>query len=75
MTHDDTQLPKLFQPVERSSRRAMTQSGSGPLDGVITAVFLVQAIQEIDQSTEVDREVLLATVLCAAWPTRRSQNQ
>jgi hypothetical protein len=51
------------------------ESGSGPLDGLVTPALVAKAIGEIDQGSEVDRDVLLATLLCAAWPTRRSQNQ
>jgi hypothetical protein len=51
------------------------ESDSGPLDGVVTPALVAKAIEEIDQSSEVDCDVLLATLLCAAWPTRPAQNQ
>jgi hypothetical protein len=51
------------------------ESDSGPVDGVVTPALLAKAIEEIQQSTEVDGDVLLATLLCAAWPSRPAQNQ
>jgi hypothetical protein len=46
-----------------------------PFDAVVAAAVVAKAIDEIDKSSEVDRDFLLSTLLCAAWPTRPAQNQ
>jgi hypothetical protein len=48
---------------------------SRPPDAATAAALVARAISDIDGSGEVDRDVLLSNLLCAAWPTRPAQNQ
>jgi hypothetical protein len=50
------------------------ESDSGPLYRMITPELVARTIVNIDQSGEVDRDVLLANLLSKVWPTRHSQN-
>jgi hypothetical protein len=43
--------------------------------GTATAAFLADMIEEIDGSTDEDREALLWALMCAAWPTRATEDQ
>jgi hypothetical protein len=51
------------------------ESDSGvPLYRMLTAELVARTILKIDQSSEVDRDILLANLVGRVWPTRRSQN-
>jgi hypothetical protein len=39
-----------------------------------TAELVGRTILSIEQSSEVDRDVLLTNLVCRVWPTRYSQN-
>ncbi len=39
------------------------------------AVAAVVAVRDIAGSRGIDRDALLSALMCAAWPTRRAQNQ
>jgi hypothetical protein len=47
---------------------------SGPLYRLVTVELVARTILSIDQSSEVDRDVLLTNLVCKVWPTRHSQN-
>ena len=46
-----------------------------PFDPVFTAALVLRAIDDIDESSEEDREALLSALLCAAWGPDWAQNQ
>jgi hypothetical protein len=46
-----------------------------PLDPKSAAALVVRVIDEIDASSEEQRDVLLADLLCAAWGSISAQNQ
>jgi hypothetical protein len=45
-----------------------------PLDPVTAAALVLRVIDEIDVSSEEDRDSLLSDLLCAAWGSRWAQN-
>jgi hypothetical protein len=53
-------------------RRQQGPADRGPADPVFTVAL---AIREIDWSDTESREVLLADLLCAAWPSSAAQDQ
>jgi hypothetical protein len=38
-----------------------------PLDPILAAALVMRVIDDIDESTEEQREALLSALLCAAW--------
>jgi hypothetical protein len=46
-----------------------------PLDPQSTAALVVRTIDDIDNSSEAERDELLANLLCAAWGSIAAQNQ
>jgi hypothetical protein len=46
-----------------------------PLDPVSAAELVVRTVEESARRTEHDTDVLLADLLCAAWPSRSAQDQ
>jgi hypothetical protein len=46
-----------------------------PLDPVSAAALVVHAIDDVDASSEEDRDQLLCELLCMAWGSIRAQNQ
>jgi hypothetical protein len=46
-----------------------------PLDRASTAALVVRAIDDLDTSTEEQRDDLLGELLCAAWGSIWAQNQ
>jgi hypothetical protein len=46
-----------------------------PLDPIATAALVVRTVDEIDASTEEQRDLLLSDLLCAAWGSIWAQNQ
>ncbi len=46
-----------------------------PLDPILVAALVMRAIDDIDESTEEEREALLSALLCAAWGNLCSLNQ
>jgi hypothetical protein len=51
------------------------ESNDWPLDPVATGALVVQTVDEIDASTEEQRDLLLSDLLCAAWGSVWAQNQ
>ena len=51
--------------------------GVPPVDVMSAADLVRRAIRDIDadHSADTDNKVLLADLLCAAWPTPRAQSQ
>jgi hypothetical protein len=49
--------------------------GETPLDPIRAAELVSRAIDDIDVSTEEQREALLSDLLCAAWGSIWAQNQ
>ncbi len=46
-----------------------------PLDRISTAALVVRVIDELDTSSEEQRDELLCELLCAAWGSILAQNQ
>ncbi len=46
-----------------------------PLDRAATAALVVRVIDDVDVSSEEDRDQLLSELLCSAWGTVWAQNQ
>jgi hypothetical protein len=46
-----------------------------PLDAVSAAALVARVVSELLRSSEEDQVILLSNLLCAAWPTRRAQDQ
>lgn len=46
-----------------------------PLDTATATVLVRRLVQELDNSTLEQRDVLLADLLCAAWPSCCAQEQ
>jgi hypothetical protein len=46
-----------------------------PLDSKAAAALVVRVIDDIDESSEERCDLLLASLLCAAWGSLRAQNQ
>ena len=44
-----------------------------PLDSDSAATLIARVLADIDRSSDQRRDVLLADMLCAAWPTRVAQ--
>jgi hypothetical protein len=53
----------------------MMEPDGGPLDAVSAAALVARVVSELLRSSEEDKVVLLSDLLCAAWPTRRAQEQ
>jgi hypothetical protein len=53
----------------------MMEPEGAPSDWVSVAALVVRVIDEIDHRDTHDHDALLSDLLCAAWPTRRAQNQ
>jgi hypothetical protein len=51
------------------------ESEVGPVDVANTADLVGRAIRDIDASGMAEIDVLLTDLLCAAWPTPRTQSQ
>jgi hypothetical protein len=51
------------------------EPNSWPLDPITAAALLTRVIDDIDASTEEQRDDLLADLLCAAWGSILAQNQ
>jgi hypothetical protein len=49
--------------------------GVPPVDVMSAADLVRRAIRDIDADHTADSNVLLADLLCAAWPTPRAQSQ
>jgi hypothetical protein len=47
----------------------------GHLDAVSAAALVARVVSELLRRSEGDEVVLLSDLLCAAWPTRRAQDQ
>ncbi|HWG09168.1 MAG TPA: hypothetical protein VN672_09185 [Solirubrobacteraceae bacterium] len=54
---------------------AMMESENGPLDAATAAALVVRTIEELDDRSCDDSAALLSDLLCAAWPSRWSQDQ
>ncbi len=46
-----------------------------PLDRVKTAALVLRVIDELDASSEEQRDALLCELMCAAWGSISAQNQ
>jgi len=46
-----------------------------PLDPVSTAALVIRVIDDLDASSEEQRDTLLCELLCAAWGSILAQNQ
>jgi hypothetical protein len=53
----------------------MMEPDGGPLDAVSAAALVARVVSQLRRSSEEDQVVLLSDLLCAAWPTRRAQEQ
>jgi hypothetical protein len=53
----------------------MMEHQNWPLDPIAAAALVVRAIDDIDESSEEDRDALLSDLLCAAWGSIWAQNQ
>jgi len=53
----------------------MMEPNIWPLDPLSIAALVARTIDNIDSSTEEDRDDLLANMLCAAWGSILAQNQ
>ena len=52
----------------------MMEPDNRPLDS-ITAQLVIRVVDDIDTSSEEQRDALLCDLLCAAWGSVRAQNQ
>jgi hypothetical protein len=50
-------------------------SDTPPQDPAVFASAVVRAVDEIDASTDEERDELLCALLCAAWGSIHAQNQ
>jgi hypothetical protein len=48
---------------------------SWPSDPVQTAALVLRALDDINESSDEDRDVLLEALMCAAWGSAWAQNQ
>lgn len=46
-----------------------------PLDPILAAALVMRVIDDIDESTQDEREALLSALLCAAWGNISSLSQ
>ncbi len=53
----------------------MMEPSNQPLDPKTTAALVVRVIDDIDASSEEQRDNLLCDLLCAAWGSISAQNQ
>jgi len=51
------------------------ESGVPPVDVMSAACLVSRAIRDIDANGAAESNLLLADLLCAAWPTPRAQSQ
>jgi hypothetical protein len=51
------------------------ESDPQPLDPILVAALVVRTIDDIDESTEEQRESLLSALVCAAWGNLCSSSQ
>ena len=51
------------------------ESGNLPQDPVAVASAVARAVDDIDTSSEEERDELLGALLCAAWGSIEGQNQ
>jgi hypothetical protein len=53
----------------------MMENENPPQDPVSFASVVVRVVDEVDASTEEQRDELLCALMCAAWGSIRAQNQ
>jgi hypothetical protein len=53
----------------------MEQHKDRPLDPGAAAALVIRAVEDINASTEEQRDMLLSDLLCAAWGSIYAQNQ
>ena len=63
----------MYQPSKRPLKDM--EPNEPQLDPVTVASVVVRTIEEIDKSTEEQRDELLCALLCAAWGDLHAQNQ
>ncbi len=53
----------------------MMEPDHQPLDPILAAALVMRVIDDIDESTEDEREALLSALLCAAWGNLNALSQ
>ena len=46
-----------------------------PIDPILAAALVMRAIDDIDESTEEEREALLSALLCSSWGNLNALSQ
>ena len=65
----------LYQPSKRDISELTMERDTPPQDPAVFASAVVRAVDDIDSSTEEQRDELLCALLCAAWGSIHAQNQ
>src|SRR5262249_27900775 len=75
--HDLSCIPLSGRYTNRliASCSCVMDSNDTPLDPITAAALVARTIDDIDASTEEQRDALLSDLLCAAWGSVRAQNQ
>jgi hypothetical protein len=50
-------------------------SDPAPLDAASAAALVARVVRDVDESSDEQRDILLADLLCAAWPSCSAQDQ
>jgi len=59
----------------RTLRRLVVQMEPNGLDPTSSAALVLRVVDDIDESSEEQRDALLVELLCAAWGAPPAQNQ
>jgi hypothetical protein len=51
------------------------ESEDWPLDARPSTELVARVVRDLDRRSELDRDILLSDLLCAAWPTGPCQDQ
>jgi len=51
------------------------ENDSTPLDAASAAALVARVVRDVDEGSDEQRDILLADLLCAAWPSCTAQDQ
>ncbi len=75
-TQHDSEWPPILAPaLATAPRESMMQFDSSPRDAHSLAAVVARVVLDIDRRDEAQRDMLIAVLLCVAWPTQRAHDQ
>ncbi len=65
----------LARALPTARQESMMQFDRSSRDAYSTAAVVARIVRDIDRRDDEHRDVLIADLLCAAWPTQRTQDR